>query len=211
MKKSLLFVLGTILVSSVSILAQTTHTITAGGGVYNPSSITVNDGDIIQVIASPSHPTTEVDQTSWNNNQTNTSFGGFITSSTTTTNTTVDVNVMLPGTHYFVCDNHVGSGMKGTIIVNDPAASIDESSSIKGKIYPNPCKDELRVEYDFGQSSEVIMTIKDVTGKEAYRLELSGVSSLRRTITLPGELGAGVYIMTLQVDNKNVTTKFSKE
>lgn len=211
MKKSIPFLLWILMGGFVGVTAQTTHTITAGAGVYTPSSITVNDGDIIQMIASPSHPTTEVDQTSWNNNQTNTSFGGFLTSSTTTTNTTVDVNVMLPGTHYFVCDNHVGSGMKGTIIVNDPSSSVDETNFIDGKIYPNPCQDEIRVEYDFGQSSNVILTIKDVTGKEIHRLILNGISSLRRTIVLPSGMESGVYIMTLQVGDQNATSKFTKQ
>ena len=91
----------------------TSYTITTSGFSYSPSTLTVTVGDVVTISASGTHPLAEVSQTTWNANGTATLSTGFGNKTSSYTFTISSTNSI-----YYVCTNHVGSGMKGQITVS---------------------------------------------------------------------------------------------
>jgi plastocyanin/adenosine/AMP kinase len=79
---------------------------------YSPSSLTINVGDVVTISASNVHPLVQVDQSTWNVNGSAPLSNGWGTKTSNYSFTATTVTTI-----YFVCQNHVGLGMKGKIIV----------------------------------------------------------------------------------------------
>lgn len=105
-----------------SALFATDHTILTQGTSYSPDDLVVQVGDNITIVATASHPTTEVTETAWNANQSVPLPGGFGTHSSSFT-----FQVTEPGEIFYVCDNHIAAGMKGKITVQ--TVGVDELSN----------------------------------------------------------------------------------
>jgi len=106
-----------ILLAAVACLAArapaTNHMVTASGVTFSPPTLTVSAGDTITFAISGVHNAVEVAESTWNNQVIDPLPGGFDVpfggGSIVLTDT---------GIHYYICENHIGSGMKGTITVN---------------------------------------------------------------------------------------------
>ncbi len=110
MKRS--FILASILAIAASHATATKHTVTFSGLTFSPSTLTITEGDTVVFVLSGLHNAQEVSQSTWNANGTTPLGGGF--------SVPFGGGEAVPagtGTHYFVCQNHVISGMKGRIIV----------------------------------------------------------------------------------------------
>src|SRR3990172_631399 len=91
----------------------TTHTVTAVGFTFSPSSLTITAGDTVIFSISGIHNAVEVSQATWDANGTTPLGGGF---SLPLGGGSVVLTVV--GTHWYVCQPHASSGMKGIITVN---------------------------------------------------------------------------------------------
>jgi len=89
----------------------TTWTVVDAGFTFSSDSITITQGDTVNFVLGGSHNAQEVDQLTWNANN-STPVTGFTTPFTGGIVTGLSV-----GVHYYVCVNHAGSGMKGRIFV----------------------------------------------------------------------------------------------
>lgn len=160
MKKTLLtFCLALIIGVGFS---QTTHIITAAGLNYTPDSIMVSVGDTIKFNVGVTHPTLEVDQSTWNSNGITPLAGGFDFPSGSGT-----FVVTQPTTHYYVCTAHISSGMKGKIVA--VGIDLDEVAVKEISIYPNPVAEEMLVNLTYTPDLEI--RIMDMTGKLVQELQ----------------------------------------
>lgn len=102
----------TLSIISLSLSAFATQfSITTPGFFYQPQVTNAAVGDTINIQASGTHPCVEVSQTTWTNNMSTPLAGGFGVQ-----NSNFTYVITAPGTIYFVCQNHVSSGMKGQIV-----------------------------------------------------------------------------------------------
>lgn len=93
-------------------LFATTTVITDLGFTFSPASVTITVGDTVNFQLSGSHNAVEVSQATYNANGNTPLGGGFVTPFGVGQVTGLSI-----GTHYYVCGNHFGSGMKGIIVV----------------------------------------------------------------------------------------------
>ncbi len=117
-------------------------TISNAGFTFSPNVVTINFGDTIVFQLANIHNALEVSQSTWNANGSSpgtgffTPFGGGI------------VTGLAVGNHFYVCEPHAGSGMKGRITVNAvsgttaPTLNSDEIS-----VFPNPTIGKFTVQY----------------------------------------------------------------
>lgn len=94
----------------------TTHTIVSSGFSFSPSNLTINLGDTVVFSLASIHNAVEVSQATWNSNGTTPLPGGFALPLGGGT-----VVLTSTGTHWYVCQPHALSGMKGRITVDPPA------------------------------------------------------------------------------------------
>lgn len=97
----------------------TVWTISTSGFAFTPDSITIMEGDTVTFVLGSGHNAQEVSQSTWNANS-----AGPVTGFQTNYGVTEDVTGLSAGTHYYVCGNHAGSGMKGLIIVQQANPSV---------------------------------------------------------------------------------------
>ena len=101
---------------------QTTHTINAGSYYYNPSSLTISVGDVVQWINDGGFHDVNANI----NSQTQMSFNNpvsFQSNAISTTGAVIHTQVFTtPGTYNYDCSigNHAANGMVGQIIVSPP-------------------------------------------------------------------------------------------
>ncbi len=198
MKKCLPLILSLLVCSSL--LAQTSHTITASGLNYSPANITVSLGDTIKFSVGPTHPTTQVSQSTWNANGSTPLSGGFNFPSGT--GSFVASNVQ---TYYYICENHISSGMKGQVT----AASIGlTENSLSGPvIYPNPVKEVLH--FELPQADYLQAGIYDLAGKLLAEIELSSAVDNNYQVDVSA-LPAGKYILKFQLPGLTQELRFLK-
>ncbi|TAL65090.1 MAG: T9SS type A sorting domain-containing protein [Bacteroidetes bacterium] len=202
MKKILLFFLS--IFSAVSLNAQQTFTVTNAGFAFNPSTVTVSQGDIVHFNLSASHPVLQVSQATWTANGSTALSGGFSFPSGIG-----DYTAGTPGTYYYVCSNHVSSfGMKGTIVVNAITGIRDIHLRSEVRLYPNPAVDWLILQTE-GNLMDSEVTIFDITGKTVMLFKKPESSGDGMRIDI-GSLNTGIYFVRVKSDSGIVSGKFLK-
>jgi len=172
----------------------TDHTIVTLGLAYSPSELTAQIGDNVTIVASGNHPTAEVSEATWNANGTALLAGGFGTH-----NSSFTFTVETAGTIYYVCTNHVASGMKGRITVLP--TSLQEVSAEVGIVFgANPVMDGALA---------YALSDKNITGAilELYTIE-GKLLMEHRIIADRGILAIdqapGVYLLVLRSNDKGI-------
>jgi len=155
---------------------STTHTITAGGIVFNPSSITVTVGDTIKwQWLNGTHTTTSTGiptgATSWN-------------APLDAANQTYFYVITQEGTYNYVCIPHQSLGMVGVITAN-PNAIEPIGTSVPGAYnleqnFPNPFNPATNIRFDLPKNSFVKLVIYDLLGQQ-------------QAVLVNGQLSAGSY------------------
>lgn len=117
-------------------------TITNAGFTFSPNVVTINFGDTIVFQLASIHDVLEVSQSTWNANGNSpgtgfsTPFGGGMV-----TNLSV-------GNHFYVCEPHAASGMKGRITVNAASGTTAPTlNSDQISVFPNPTVGKFTVQY----------------------------------------------------------------
>ncbi len=143
--------------------------ITVSGLSFTPSTITIQSGDTVSFVMGGTHDAREVSQSTWNANSTSSLPGGFQVPFGGGTLLPAQLGV---GTHFYVCSNHAGAGMKGQIVVQ-PATGIDENSSGPViSISPNPTQGKFQLSIASSSAIESgIVEVFDMTGKVIYQSE----------------------------------------
>lgn len=152
----------------------------------------------------------EVSQTTWNANGTATLSTGFGVKTSSFTFTVTNV-----GDIYYVCQNHVSMGMKGMITVTSPTGISEMGTSITDvKLFPNPVKNNLSVQFNASNEGNVSAKIYSICGKEVETLSYNkdfqaGVTILN--FNLQNKIPAGIYFIQLNSHSKTITRKFIVE
>jgi hypothetical protein len=95
----------------------------------------------------------------------------------------------------------------------DPTVNLYEISSeiSEVKIYPNPATTETTFEYTLANSSDVVITLSDLSGKEVSKMTLNNVpSGLNSTHLNCNSLQNGVYYVTIDSNGSKLTRKLIK-
>lgn len=202
--KKLLLVFLTVFIY-LQLNAQVTYTVSKGtGNSFSPSTLIVNQGDIVHFALSAPHDVTQVSQATWNANGTTALAGGFVFPSGTG-----DFTATTPGTIYYVCTVHVAADqMKGTITVNAVTGVNDTHKDKTPRVYPNPARDYITYLSDKNSKVEEIK-ILDLSGKAVKILPKSDISSeeVKMDIT---PLNRGMYFIVVRTSAGMETEKFLK-
>lgn len=171
--------------------------IAISGTSYSPSTLTVNVGDVVTIEASDFHPLVQVSQSTWNAGSSAALSGGF--SSTTSFNLTITA-AMAGTTIFYVCSNHVASGMKGQIDVN-VVSGITENKvqDFNFTLYPNPVLSDALLNISAKKAGRISFMIYDMNGKIITRF--ADMQMQPGEITVPfvtPALQKGVYILQMR-------------
>jgi len=187
------------------VASSTTTTIINSGFTFSPASVTINIGDSVNFALTSIHTVVEVSQATWNANGTTPLSNGFSKGS--------GGGMVLPaeltlGTHYYVCGNHASLGMKGVIIVQDPATQYTVSVSANPSSGGNVSGGNT---YNAGLPVTVNATVNagytftnwtDSTGIVSSSSSYVFTASGNRTLTANFSPVTGIY--NLQVDKNNI-------
>ena len=206
-KKVMKKIILALIVSAFCMNGQGTNIgITNVGVTFSPSDVTITQNDVITFTLFTVHNAVEVSQATWNANGSTPLSGGFNVpfggGSLSGSNLSV-------GIHYYICENHISLGMKGTITVEAVASVPDIKTLQDVSIYPNPAKDNLKVQYNSAASNVLEIKLFDLQGKLVSVLipktEISGIFS--RSISLNNSISAGVYIVQILSGEKTTFQK----
>lgn len=202
--KTPLFFAALLLVTIVN--AQQTFTVNQGvGNSFSPSSLTVNQGDVVHFSLSSQHDITQVSLDTWNANGTTPLAGGFVFSSGSG-----DYTATTPGVIYYVCVVHVQSdGMKGTITVNAITGINDVQNSSEARVYPNPARDIITYRAS-GSSPVSELRILDLNGKPVKILTKPDISDNKINIDITS-LSSGIYFLVAYSANGIESEKILKQ
>jgi plastocyanin len=198
MKKLFLFLL---LFLSGTASFCTTWQITNSGTTYVPATVTIAFGDSVNFTLAVTHDALEVNQATWNANGSTPLPGGF--------HVPFGGGLLLPaqlpvGTHYYVCSNHVGLGMKGMIIVQDNSGISINKLPGDLFVYPNPAHNLV-----------TIQTSKDLAGSQYLISDQKGTQVLdgklanEATSVDISQLSPGIYLIQV-VGQRKLSIKMVK-
>jgi plastocyanin len=187
---------------SISIAGFSTKwTIVNSGFTFSPSAISISYGDSIIFSLASIHNALEVSQTTWNANGNTALPGGF--------SLPFGGGLVLPaqlsvGTHYYVCQPHASSGMKGTITVLSTTGIEDFQAANKFSVYPNPTSGLLSIKTeDINPGSEY--RIINLLGKQVAK----GLLNSNTTQVDMNQFSPGVYFVEV-VGKRNQSLKVIK-
>jgi plastocyanin len=140
-------------------------TVTIVGNTYSPATLTVSIGDVVTIQANSTHPLVEVDQTTWNNNQSTPKAGGFGTQTADYTFTVTSISTI-----YYVCSAHVSMGMKGTITVSAAGIASYDKFLQELTLFPNPAQSDLKMKFNLTEPSSISVKLTSVSGAETIQL-----------------------------------------
>jgi plastocyanin len=161
-----------------------TITISVSGFTFTPSLTNAAVGDTLNFPnASFTHPHVQVSQATWMASGATPLAGGWGTKTSAFTYV-----ITAPGDIYYVCANHVGSGMKGLVVVS--ASSVSEvNAQANLNLLTNMINgNELTVNNSSGKNSSLL--IFDMSGKQVQVNELTAETRQSVAVNLP----KGIYL-----------------
>ncbi|MBK7684376.1 MAG: T9SS type A sorting domain-containing protein [Bacteroidetes bacterium] len=167
MKRKFLLSFASIFISLTGF--STVWTVSNAGSTFSPPTITIQLGDTVTFVIAGSHDAREVSQSTWNANSSTALPGGF--------QVPFGGGSLMPaqlpvGTHFYVCTNHVGGGMKGTIIVQNTTGVVENTSQATISVSPNPSQGKFQM--IVSSNAPLVngrVEVYDVTGKSIYQSE----------------------------------------
>jgi plastocyanin len=180
MKKFYVFFFALLISAS---LTAATYNVNVVGFTYSPAITNASVNDTIIFTASGLHPLVEVSQATWAANGSTPLPTGF---GVQTSNFTYVVTA--PGTVYFVCQNHVGSGMKGQIVV-----TVSNVAEVIGDNNISLLSSSLNINQATVLNATGVrgeMEIYDLNGKKLEKIEIS--ADTRQQVSI--DLKNGIYL-----------------
>jgi hypothetical protein len=102
-----------------------------------------------------------------------------------------------------------------SLYVEDPnsTASMDEENLKEGiNIYPNPSDDQITIDYNLSENTDVHLEILDATGRKIATHEMKKQSVGKQSLTISvSHLPNGVYICNLNIGSERFTKKIIKK
>jgi len=190
-----------VLALTTAVVFPATRTISSVGTSFSPATLTITVGDDIIFSLASAHNAVEVSQATWNANGSTALSGGF---EVAFGGGTVSASFLTVGTHYYVCQSHVSSGMKGTIIVQNTTGIEDRSMPPGFSVYPNPAHTTLTVDEAENNSGNKLY-ISDMTGRIVETIKPDQEIT---TIDISG-LPNGTYLIG-QADRRKRSVKLIK-
>ena len=94
-------------------------------------------------------------------------------------------------------------------IVESEVTSVDTELSLSEmKVFPNPTRDILNIEYQLSEDSEVVMFIYDVNGKVISKDLFNSEKGVQKRQVDASDFDAGFYFISLQAGDEIVTKRF---
>ena len=188
-KYTLLFLFAQLTISGFS----TTWIVTNSGFSFSPVNLTISEGDSVLFDIDNVHTSLEVSQATWNANGNSPLAGGWDLGG--------GGGLLLPsdltaGMHWYVCEPHASSGMKGTIMVESTTYIGEPPSPTTISLTPNPTDGYVQLtvsSLDFKPQYD--LEILNLAGDKVYaerRLEQDAVIELNLAW-----LAQGMYILKI--------------
>lgn len=185
MKRILLLIIS---ITITQFAFATTYNVAISGFTYTTPLISAVVGDTINIQASGNHPLVQVDSVTWMAGANTPLVGGF------SSITNYQLIVSSVGTIYYVCNNHVGMGMKGKIVVSGGTTGLAENiiTTPEAKVYPTLISDGyFNVTLTNAAKCQTIL-MYNMAGQLVEKHTLSNAQNLINT-----ELPAGLYVYTV--------------
>ena len=187
-------------------IKATSYTVSISGNTYAPASLTITVGDVVTIQASATHPLNEVSATTWLANGSTTLATGWGSKVADHTFT-----VSAAGGIFYVCQNHVSMGMKGSIVVL-PITGINENISLASQmsIFPNPTTSDFNLNFTLNSDANVSAKLINLIGQEVGVLMPNSTlpaSDHNYTFETPAAISAGTYFVVVTVNDTRVTKK----
>ena len=170
------------------------------GAVSGTTTITMATSDILvfQSVGFGTHPTVSSSSPA--------AWAPFIISPSNPTRT-FSARTFAPGTYPFFCSAH--GGQTGTLIVTGTATSTLDArgAGITLNVFPNPSRGQVTVQLNQKAGPDFKLRISNVIGQEVRTIALKPeLTSTGLPVDL-SDLRTGLYLYSLVVDGKVVTTK----
>lgn len=192
-----------LIVFELNIVAQTSHQITVANFSFSPTPLTITTGDTVRWVAVNGTHNVLADD------------GSFTSGPAAPAPWEFTHVFTSAGSNPYYCEPHGGpggTGMSGTIIVQDPVNVPDEEFytdefQLKQN-YPNPFNPATKISFVIPKESFVSIKVYDVTGNEITTLinevKKSGSYEVK---FIAEDLPSGVYVYQLRADNFIQTKK----
>lgn len=172
---------------------STTWTIANSGTTFTPETITITLGDNVDFTLGSVHNAVEVSQATWNANENTPLSGGF---SLPKGGGSVPIDKLTVGIHYFVCEPHASSGMKGMITVLDPTGLAEKPLKEAISIFPNPSNGNFQLQINSSLTAKMFdLGIYTVKGEKVFAK--SDLQQQNTTNIEISDLPKGIYVMRL--------------
>ena len=177
----------------------TVWVVTTPGFNFSPMNLTIQEGDTVMFNIDNFHNVQEVSETTWNNNQNTPLAGGFSLGFGGGMLLPADLT---PGEHFYVCQPHASSAMKGTITVEESTSVEFDPYDRSISVYPNPTTGNFQVFVNLPEKTgKYDLYVYDLEGNEVYARTQSA-DELSIDVNL-GHLPKGMYIV--RYNEKNST------
>ncbi|MBD2723909.1 T9SS type A sorting domain-containing protein [Hymenobacter armeniacus] len=184
-----------------------TITIQVGDNFYagpdGTNTIRIARGDVLvfQYVGQSSHPTmSDSSPAAWATFQMNSA----------NLTKTFPANTFAVGTYPFHCTAHgaPGLGQFGTLIVTTNTATLDANAAgIALSVYPNPSHGQVTVKLDQKPGIDYKLRLSNIIGQEVRTIALKPELTVAGLPLDLSDLRAGLYMYSLLVDGKVVSTK----
>jgi plastocyanin len=180
---------------------STIHTIIIVNSSFSPSNISIKEGDTVKFQMGEFHNAVEVTKNTYDLNGT-ASIGGF-----SIPFGGGSVKLSVAGTYYYVCTNHVGSGMKGIITVSSNSGTqvdLVENSLNWLNVYPNPANEVANLQIKVPYMGQISVELIDISGKKVQQL-ISGnfpEGNYSHAVYINRKLSEGRYFVKYTSKNK---------
>ncbi|MBN2637187.1 MAG: T9SS type A sorting domain-containing protein [Prolixibacteraceae bacterium] len=190
-----------LVIFSYASVAQTKHTVEVSNNKFTPKQLTIRAGDTVEwKNIQGSHNVNGTTSTYSSNPE---SFGNSVGS-----NWTYSYVFNTPGTYDYRCDPHIAFGMVGSIVVEATTGIENILTSGSFKMFPNPAREQVTIEFENLSSPDVLIKFYNLTGKTVFSEMYP--ADIRIEINIE-QMVSGIYFVELSDATNRKMVKLVKE
>ncbi|MBW7868849.1 MAG: S8 family serine peptidase [Brumimicrobium sp.] len=96
--------------------------------------------------------------------------------------------------------------------VNSTASTVEDHLDYDLSIYPNPSDNQITIEYNLLENTDVYLNVLDATGREITNHKMKNQQSGHQSMTISvAHLSSGIYICNLNVEGRIISRKIIKK